>query len=133
MELLVDAMNVVGSRPDGWWRDREGAVRRLIERLVALAAVDGDSIAVVVDGSPYESVPEGDDVGVTVVYARARGANAADDRIVAALERHEDPAAVTVVTSDRALQVRVRALGAEVVGAGALLARIDGLGSTRPR
>jgi len=132
MELLVDAMNVVGSRPDGWWRDREGAVRRLIERLVALAAGDRVSITVVIDGFPYESVPEGADEGVTVLYAHARGANAADDRIVAELEQHEDPDAITVVTSDRALRLRAQALGATVVGVGTLLARLDARSPRRP-
>jgi selenocysteine lyase/cysteine desulfurase len=34
--LLVDAANVVGSRPDGWWRDRAGATARLLARLAAL-------------------------------------------------------------------------------------------------
>jgi 8-oxo-dGTP diphosphatase len=38
MEFIVDAANVMGSRPDGWWRDRAGAARRLRDQLAVLAA-----------------------------------------------------------------------------------------------
>jgi predicted RNA-binding protein with PIN domain len=123
--LVVDGMNVIGSRPDGWWRDRDGAVRRLLGRLQALAGRDGESILLVLDGRPLGDVPEGEHDGVEVRYAARRGPNAADDRIVELVDAHADPPALTVVTSDRTLRRRVEDLGASVVGAGSLLERLD--------
>jgi predicted RNA-binding protein with PIN domain len=123
--LVVDGMNVIGSKPDGWWRDRDGAVRRLLGRLQALARTDGEPVLLVLDGRPLGDVPEGDHDGVEVLYATRRGPNAADDRIVELLGAREDCADVTVVTSDRDLRRRVGDLGATVVGAGSLLQRLD--------
>ena len=123
--LIVDGNNVIGSRPDGWWRDRDGAAHRLIASLQALARRSGDRISVVLDGRPPADRPEGVHDGVLVAYATRRGPDAADDRIVAEVERDPDPASLVVVTSDRALAARVRALGAAVEGAGTLLAQLD--------
>ena len=123
--LVVDGMNVIGSRPDGWWRDRDGAVRRLLARLQALARRDGEPVLLVLDGRPLRDVPEGEHDGVDVRYATRRGPNAADDRIVELVGVHGDPAVLTVVTSDRALRRRVEELGAAVMGAGSLLQRLD--------
>jgi predicted RNA-binding protein with PIN domain len=119
--LIVDGMNVIGARPDGWWRDRDGAVRRLVEQLRAL----DEPIAVVLDGRPLPDLPEGAHDRVLVAYARRGGRNAADDRIVEEVERDRDPAALTVVTSDAELRRRVEALGASVAGPSTLLARLD--------
>ncbi len=123
--LIVDGNNVIGSRPDGWWRDRQGAARRLITGLQALAHRRGDRISVVLDGRPLADVPEGVHDGVLVAYATRAGRDAADDRIVAEVERDHDPSSLVVVTSDRGLADRVRALGAGVERAGTLLARLD--------
>ena len=123
--LIVDGNNVIGSRPDGWWRDREGAARRLIASLQALARRTGDRISVVLDGRPLADVPEGVHDGVLVAYATRAGRDAADDRIVAEVERDRDPASLVVVTSDRALADRVRPHGVAVEGAGTLLAQLD--------
>ena len=123
--LVVDGMNVIGSKPDGWWRDRDGAVRRLLGRLQALARTDGEPVLLVLDGRPLGDVPEGDHDGVEVRYATRRGPNAADDRIVELLGARDDRGDVTVVTSDRDLRRRVGDLGAAVVGAGSLLDRLD--------
>jgi predicted RNA-binding protein with PIN domain len=125
--FVIDGMNVIGSRPDGWWRDRDGAARRLLGRLQGLVAASGDEVTLVLDGRPLADVPEGSHDGVDVRYARRPGRDAGDDRIVELLEQVPDPAAVCVVTSDRALRGRARATGAEVVGAGTLLARLDAL------
>ena len=122
--LLVDGMNVIGSRPDGWWRDRDGAVLRLFDRLVRLAAT-GDDVTVVLDGRPLEQLPDGMHRGVRVAYARRHGRDAADDRIIELLRELPDPAGVHVVTSDRTLARRARDLGATVGGAGELLRRLD--------
>ena len=123
--LIVDGNNVIGSRPDGWWRDRQGAARRLIAALQALAQRTGDRISVVLDGRPLPDVPEGVHDGVLVAYATRAGRDAADDRIVAEVERDSDPSSLVVVTSDRALAERVRALGARVEGAGTLLTQLE--------
>src|SRR6476619_929410 len=125
--IVVDGNNVIGSRPDGWWRDRPGAARRLIAGLQELARRSGDQVAVVLDGRPLADVPEGVHDGVLVAYATRGGRDAADDRIVAEVERDRDPASLVVVTSDRGLADRVRSLGATVEGAGTLLRRIDAL------
>jgi predicted RNA-binding protein with PIN domain len=123
--LIVDGMNVIGSRPDGWWRDRDGAVRRLHERLARLARDEEEAIMLVLDGRPLADLGEGEHDGVDVLYARRRGRDAADDRIVEIVGATPDPGAVEVVTSDRDLARRVSSLGASVVGAGALLRRLD--------
>lgn len=115
--LVVDGNNVFGSRPDGWWRDRDGAARRLVTELQALAARTGDRITVVFDGRPLAGLGEGQHDGVEVLYARRPGRDAGDDRIVETVRDDADPASLVVVTSDRELARRVRALGAEVEGA----------------
>ncbi|HWV88119.1 MAG TPA: NYN domain-containing protein [Capillimicrobium sp.] len=121
MLWLVDGMNVIGSRPDGWWRDRTGAQRRLAEELAAWAGRSGEQVAVVFDGRPHEiGAP-----GIEVAFASRRGPNAADDDIVARVGASADPSAVRVVTSDRELARRVEELGAEVVGPGALRERME--------
>jgi predicted RNA-binding protein with PIN domain len=112
---VVDASNVIGSRPDGWWRDREGAARRLIADLERFAQATGDAVTVVLDAGPPELA--GNARGVEVAIAPRRLRNAADDEIVRLLEAGEVPAPVRVVTSDRELAGRVRELGAEVEGA----------------
>jgi predicted RNA-binding protein with PIN domain len=127
--LIVDAMNVIGSRPTGWWRDRPGAILRLAERLEALCAGDGIEMTVVVDGLPLEDLPEGEYGGLTVMYAARGGANAADDRIVELVGEHEAPETLTVVTSDRTLIARVRDLGAQTSGPSELLRRLDEIDS----
>jgi predicted RNA-binding protein with PIN domain len=109
---IVDGMNVIGSRPDGWWRDRPGAMRALVEQLVRWA--DGRDVIVVFDGRPFDLALE----GVTVAFASRRGPNAADDDIVRLVEADDDPAELRVVTSDHDLSRRVRELGAQVVSSG---------------
>jgi uncharacterized protein YaiI (UPF0178 family) len=109
-------MNVIGSRPDGWWRDRRGAMRRLTAQLEELAAETGDDVTVVFDGAPHEIESD----RVTVLFATRRGRDAADDDIAAMAE----PGA-TVVTSDDELARRARERGADVTGAGAFRRRLD--------
>ena len=120
---LVDGMNVVGSRPDGWWRDREGAKRALAGRLAAFARATGDPVTVVFDGRPFEV-----DAGpVEVDFAPRRGPNAADDEIARRVAADDDPGTLAVVTSDRGLADRIRASGVDVVGAGSFRSRLDAL------
>ena len=112
---LVDGLNVIGSRPDGWWRDRPGAMRDLARRLDEHANRTGDEVTVVFDGKPFELETE----TAKVLFASRRGPNAADDDIAAIVAGDEDPATLRVVTSDSTLAERVRDQGAEVVTAGA--------------
>ncbi|MFI9167993.1 NTP pyrophosphohydrolase [Streptomyces lincolnensis] len=109
--VIVDAANVVGSVPDGWWRDRRGAAERLRDRLAA-DGVPGHSgpvdIVLVVEGAArgVESVP-----GVRVESAPGSG----DDHMVTLVARAgERP--VLVITADRELRHRVGELGAAVAG-----------------
>jgi predicted RNA-binding protein with PIN domain len=120
---VVDASNVIGARPDGWWRDRAGARDRLLDALRRFAAATGDEVVVVLDSGPAALAGRRD--GVDVVVAARRGRDAADDEIVAWLQRRPDPAAYTVVTSDRALADRVGALGSPVVGARSFRERLE--------
>ena len=120
---LIDGMNVVGSRPDGWWRDRPRAIRTLTESLARFADGTGEEVAVVFDGRPFEL----DAPPVEVTFAPARGPNAADDEIARRVAADPDPRTLTVVTSDRVLAERVRAHGADVAGAGPFRRRLDAL------
>jgi hypothetical protein len=115
---VVDASNVIGSRPDGWWRDRAGATRRLVAQLDRL----GEPVIVVLDAGERPSAEH-----VEVIVASRRGRDAADDEIVALLEARGAEGA-RVVTSDAELARRVRALGADVEGAGGFRRRLDELG-----
>ena len=125
--LVVDAMNVIGTRPTGWWRDRDGAIRLLIQRLQQLALTDRLPITVVVDGRPLADLIEGDHGGVQVLYAPRPGANAADDRIIELIAAHPEPSTLDVITSDRKLRECAQVLGASVSGASSLLERLDSL------
>ena len=124
--LLIDAANVMGSRPDGWWRDRVGALQRLIAELQPLAAARPGPLIVVVEGSAGAALAAGRHGDVEVEHAGRGGRDAGDDRIVELLEmtrpagmasEHRD----TVVTADRTLIERAEAEGATVVRPSALL------------
>ena len=54
-EWIVDGNNVMGSRPDGWWRDRRGAQRRLVERLETFAGARDEPVTVIFDGRPHDA------------------------------------------------------------------------------
>jgi predicted RNA-binding protein with PIN domain len=124
--LLVDGNNVIGSVPDGWWRDRPGAVLRLVARLQCFVVATGTALHVVFDVAQPDLI-EGDHDGIVVHYATRRGRDAADDRILELLDAGFDDA-VEVVTSDRNLADGARRRGARVTGAGDLLNRLDEAG-----
>ncbi len=121
---IVDSSNVMGSRPDGWWRDRPAALARLVDEIVRWRAEAGEPVVVVADGHPTASVPEAATYGVEVRYAHSTARDAADDDIVGLVGADPSPGQVAVVTSDRALRVRVQALGASVEGSGRFLDRL---------
>lgn len=120
--LVVDAMNVIGSRPTGWWRDRPGAMTRLVEELGRYAEAADEDVTVVLDSDPFDVTAPGLDVRFA---GRAR--DAADDAIVDLVAHAPRPEALVVATSDGRLVDRVRALGAQTLGSGALRRRLDEL------
>jgi predicted RNA-binding protein with PIN domain len=122
MRLIVDGMNVIGSRPDRWWRDREGAMRRLVEALSAYASETGDEVTVALDARPFDL---GDAAGEVTVRFAPGSRNAGDDEIVRIVENDPAPQTLHVVTSDRELVSRVRALGGKVLPAGEFRAALD--------
>jgi predicted RNA-binding protein with PIN domain len=128
---LVDGMNLIGSRPDRWWNDRDGAVRRLIAELDRFAAATGEDLTVVFDRRPPDVDP-GRHGAVGVAFASRRGRSAADDEIVDMLAGAPEPARARVVTSDRRLAERVRELGAGVEPSSRFRRRIDQVLATDP-
>jgi predicted RNA-binding protein with PIN domain len=121
MRWLVDGMNVIGSRPDGWWRDRKAAMERLSESLGAFAAETGEPLTVVFDGGPFDLSAR----GIQIAFATTKGPDAADRDIARLVQQDADPQSITVVTSDRDLAERVRAAGASVLGASQFRRRLD--------
>ena len=124
--LIVDGMNVIGSRPDRWWRDREGAMRALVAKLETYERETGEHVTVVLDANPFE-VARTAEGGVQVVFASPAVRDAADDEIVQILEADPEPGCARVVTSDSGLAARVEALGATVLTAGRFRDRLDEL------
>jgi hypothetical protein len=119
--VIVDGANVVGSVPDGWWRDRPAAAVRLRDRLAAVLA-DGlpdlpgpVDVTLVVEGRAKD-IPQ---AGTGVRVERAPGSG--DDRIVDLVRDVSATRRTVVVTADRALRARVRALGGEVRGPSSVL------------
>jgi len=121
--IVVDVANVMGSRPDGWWRDRAGAAVRLHAEIVRLAA-SGRAIlpdepspgfVMVLEGAAQAAVARMAPSEVRIVQARGSG----DDAIVAVVR--ELPGRRVVVTADRELRDRCVAAGAEILGPGWLL------------
>lgn len=121
---VVDTSNVVGSRPDGWWRDRPRALARLLDEIARWRDVTGEPVLAVADGHPSPRVPEGGLFGIEMRFAHSTKRDAADDEIVRLLEAEADPAGCVVVTSDRHLRSRVAELGGGTEGAGRFLDRI---------
>jgi predicted RNA-binding protein with PIN domain len=115
--LVVDGANVVGSRPDGWWKDRAGAARRLHEALM-VADTPYDDVVLVLEGAAKGGVPAGRDAHLTTVHAKGEG----DDEIVAQVKAASERGdRVAVVTADRNLQLRVAGAGGTSLGPNWLL------------
>ena len=119
--VIVDAANVVGSVPDGWWRDRAGATVRLRDKIAGLSAegLPGKDVPAWAEHGPLDVVliAEGKARGIggsdTVTVSDAPGSG--DDAIVALVagQAHRN---TLVITADRALRDRVHALGAHTTG-----------------
>jgi hypothetical protein len=107
---IVDAMNVIGSRPDGWWKDRGSAMATLVDRLEHWASAE-HRVTVVFERPPSPPI---DSAVIEIAHAPRAAANSADDEIVRLVRADHDPESLTVVTSDRALIERVRIAGASI-------------------
>lgn len=121
---IVDVANVVGSRPDGWWRDPVAGTRRLIELADRLPRQE-ESLVLVLEGEARRAAAEVDcSCGVRVLHAPGSG----DDRIVTLISETVcagDARQITVVTADRLLRLRAEGLGAGAESARAFRERLE--------
>lgn len=117
--LIIDGANVIGSRPDGWWRDRPGAARSLHQKL-STADLPLNEVVLILEGKAMRGVHAGQDGHIRTVHAAGSG----DDTIVDEVARQHaigDGREVIVVTADRSLRDRVEAVGACTKGPKGLL------------
>jgi predicted RNA-binding protein with PIN domain len=122
MRWMVDAMNVIGTKPDGWWKDRHAAMVRLVESLERWADSTGEQVTVVFEREPSPPI---ESEAVEIASAPKPGPNAADLEIVRLLREDPDPGQVRVVTSDQGLADQVRSLGAKVEAAASFRDEIE--------
>ena len=122
MRWLVDGMNVIGTRPDRWWKDRHAAMVRLVDMLERWVAARGDEVTEVFEQPPRPPISS---PVVEVAHAPRPRPNSADDEIVRRLVADPDPTRVRVVTSDRWLADRARAADATVEPAEAFRMRLE--------
>ncbi len=114
MRWFIDGMNVIGTRPDGWWKDRDAAMLRLVDLLERWAAAEGEDVVVVFERKPSPPIRS---TVIEVAHAPRPRRDAADDEIMRRLALEPAPALVRVVTSDHWLADRAGAAGAGVHGA----------------
>jgi predicted RNA-binding protein with PIN domain len=119
---LVDGMNVIGTRPDGWWRDRDEAMRRLVDALERWAAAEGADVTVVFE---RQARPPLRSTVIEVAHAPKPKRDAGDDEIVRRLLAEPRPQDARVVTSDRWLADRARDIGAAVQPSLSFRAELD--------
>lgn len=122
MRWIIDGMNVIGSRPDGWWKDRGGAMVALVGSLERWAGERGDAVTVVFERPPRTAIACS---AVEVAYAPRAAPNSADDEIVRRVRADPQPGDIRVVTSDKGLSGRLAALGASVQSAAAFRDMLD--------
>ncbi len=122
MHFVVDGMNVIGTRPDGWWRDRDAAMAKLVDELERFSAATGDDVTVVFERAPRPTLRSS---VIEIAHAPKRGPDAADYEIVRIVEAHPNPASLNVVTSDHWLSDAARAAGAMVEPAAGFRSRLE--------
>lgn len=115
-------MNVIGSRPDGWWKDRPRAMARLVEQLERWASREGHQVTVVFE---RPTTPPIRSSVIEVAHAPKAAANSGDDEIVRLVRADGQPQKINVVTSDIALADRVQNSGASVYPAASFRRLID--------
>jgi predicted RNA-binding protein with PIN domain len=111
MRWLIDGMNVIGTRPDAWWKDRHGAMIKLVDTLERWVAASGEEVTVVFEKPPSPPIRS---TVIEVTHAPRPRRDSADDEIVRLLSADPEPGTVRVVTSDLWLTDRVHAAGATV-------------------
>ena len=121
--VLVDGNNVMGSRPDGWWRNRAEAADRLVADIAPVARSLGGAWTIVFDGPESRPIARPLEF-LAVVHTGHVRRDGADDRIVELVAGLPDPTTALVYTSDAGLRARAHALGAKVAGARVLLDEI---------
>jgi len=119
---IVDGMNVIGTRPDAWWKDRHGAMVKLVSMLERWAAASGADVTVVFEQPPSPPIRS---TVILVTHAPRPRRDSADDEIVRLLKADSQPGAIRVVTSDLWLSDRVHAAGATVEPAAPFRAQIE--------
>ncbi len=124
MHRVIDAMNVIGAQPDGWWRDRRAAIERLVGQLDRWATEADEQVTVVLEQPPSPRI-RAERIGIA--WAPRPGPNSADAEILRRLGAWLAEGDVTLVTSDRDLAERARSHGAEVEPAAAFRARLEAL------
>lgn len=115
-------MNVIGTRPDAWWRDRHGAMVGLVDKLERWAAATGDDVTVVFEQPPRPPIRSS---VIVVAHAPKPRRDSADDEIIRLLLAETDPGSIRVVTSDSFLSDRARATGASVDPASAFRSLLE--------
>jgi predicted RNA-binding protein with PIN domain len=115
-------MNVIGTRPDGWWKDRHAAMVRLVDQLERWAAANGENVTVVFEQPPSPPISS---TVIDVAHAPRPRPNSADDEIARRLAADPEPSAIRVVTSDRWLGDHARAAGATVEPAESFRSQLD--------
>jgi predicted RNA-binding protein with PIN domain len=122
MRYLVDAMNVIGTRPDRWWKDRHAAMVRLVDQLERWVAATGEDVTVIFERPPSPPITS---PVIEIGYAPRPGPDSADDEILRRLREDPHPERIRVVTSDLKLADQARFLDATVEPAEAFRRRIE--------
>jgi predicted RNA-binding protein with PIN domain len=117
--LIVDGANTVGSRPNGWWRDRAGAAARL-HQAIAGADLCFDLVVLVLEGDAKRGKPIDQDGAIHTLHAPGSGDDAIVEQVCTRSTSGDD---VVVVTADRVLRERVAAAGGSTVSPSWLLTR----------
>lgn len=124
MRWIVDGMNVIGSRPDGWWRDRHAAMVGLVKELERFSIEQAERVTVIFEGPLRTTIAS---AVVEVANAPSHGRDSADAEIARLVAGDPDPACLRVVSSDRRLLAEVTAAGATSETAGSFRRRLDAL------
>lgn len=124
MHFVVDGMNVIGTRPDGWWRDRDAAMAQLVDQLERFSAAQGDDITVVFERPPRPPLRS---TVIEITHAPRPKPDAADYKILELVKAHENPSSLHVVTSDNWLADAARDAGAIVEPSEGFRSRLEAI------
>ncbi len=119
---FIDGMNVIGTRADGWWKDRDQAMAHLVDRLERWSARTGADVTVVFERKPNPPLRS---TVIEVAHAPRPGPNSADNEIIRRVREDPEPETIRVITSDNVLSNIVNGLGAMSEPARPFRDRID--------